>query len=273
MTEEFQASNPESTYQAHDLNADRRENAGDSASRTKRLSGANKDERLGLAMRIPLANLLARNPLPKVGDLMTEVVRTSERVQDLIELLSRGDQPGVERLAKEISVMEGKADDAKNVARSKMPVRLLMPVDRRDVLKLISQIDAIADCAEDVGVLLTIRPLTVSEEMKPFLHLFVERVLETIREAAKLIEMIDDLVESGFAGPPAERVIEQAAILNRAEHEADKIQDRCAKVLFKGEDTMAPTAVFMWTKVLNKIGDMANHAENVGDQFRLFVAG
>lgn len=273
MTEEFQASNPESTYQAHDLNADRRENAGDSASRTKRLSGANKDERLGLAMRIPLANLLARNPLPKVGDLMTEVVRTSERVQDLIELLSRGDQPGVERLAKEISVMEGKADDAKNVARSKMPVRLLMPVDRRDVLKLISQIDAIADCAEDVGVLLTIRPLTVSEEMKPFLHLFVERVLETIREAAKLIEMIDDLVESGFAGPPAERVIEQAAILNRAEHEADKIQDRCAKVLFKEEDTMAPTAVFMWTKVLNKIGDMANHAENVGDQFRLFVAG
>jgi len=273
VTEEFQASNPESTYQAHDLNADRRENAGDSASRTKRLSGANKDERLGLAMRIPLANLLARNPLPKVGDLMTEVVRTSERVQDLIELLSRGDQPGVERLAKEISVMEGKADDAKNVARSKMPVRLLMPVDRRDVLKLISQIDAIADCAEDVGVLLTIRPLTVSEEMKPFLHLFVERVLETIREAAKLIEMIDDLVESGFAGPPAERVLEQAAILNRAEHEADKIQDRCAKVLFKGEDTMAPTAVFMWTKVLNKIGDMANHAENVGDQFRLFVAG
>lgn len=273
MTEEFQASNPESTYQAHDLNADRRENAGDSASRTKRLSGANKDERLGLAMRIPLANLLARNPLPKVGDLMTEVVRTSERVQDLIELLSRGDQPGVERLAKEISVMEGKADDAKNVARSKMPVRLLMPVDRRDVLKLISQIDAIADCAEDVGVLLTIRPLTVSEEMKPFLHLFVERVLETIREAAKLIEMIDDLVESGFAGPPAERVLEQAAILNRAEHEADKIQDRCAKVLFKEEDTMAPTAVFMWTKVLNKIGDMANHAENVGDQFRLFVAG
>jgi predicted phosphate transport protein (TIGR00153 family) len=204
---------------------------------------------------------------------MTEVVRTSERLQDLVDLLAKGDQAGVERLAKEISVMEGKADDAKNVARSKMPVRLLMPVDRRDVLKLISQIDGIADCAEDVGVLLTIRPLTVSEEMKPFLSLFVERVLETIREAAKLIDMIDDLVESGFSGPPAERVLEQAAILNRAEHEADKIQDRCAKVLFKEEDTMAPTAVFMWTKVLNKIGNMANHAENVGDQFRLFVAG
>jgi len=224
-------------------------------------------------MRIPLANLLARNPLPKVGDLMNEVVRTSDRVQDLIDLLARGDQAGVERLAKEISTMEGKADDAKNAARSKMPVRLLMPVDRRDVLKLISEIDGIADCAEDVGVLLTIRPLTVPEDMKPVLELFVERVLETVREAAKPIDLIDDLVESGFAGPPAERVIEQSAILGRAEHEADKIQDQCAKVLFKEEDSMPPAAVFMWTKVLNKIGDMANHAENVGDQFRLFVAG
>jgi predicted phosphate transport protein (TIGR00153 family) len=224
-------------------------------------------------MRIPLANLLARNPLPKVGDLMVEVIRTSDGVQELIRLLAEGDQAGVERVAKEISALEGKADDAKNAARSKMPVRLFMPVDRRDVLKLISEIDAIADCAEDVGVLLTIRPLSIPEGMDSVLDTFVESALETVREAAKLIDLIDDLVEAGFAGPPAEQVLQQSAILGRAEHEADKIQDQCAKVLFRAEDSMPPVAVFMWTKVLNKIGDMANHAENVGDQFRLFVAG
>ena len=38
-------------------------------------------------MRIPLANLLARNPLPRVGDLMTEVIRTSDGVKELIALL------------------------------------------------------------------------------------------------------------------------------------------------------------------------------------------
>jgi len=224
-------------------------------------------------MRIPLANLLARNPLPKVGELMNEVIKTSERIPELIALLEKGDQQGVERVAKEISALEGKADDAKDAARSKMPVRLFLPVDRRDVLKLISEIDAIADCAEDVGVLLTLRPLTVPNGMKPVLNLFVESVLGTVKEAAKLIDLIDDLVESGFSGPPAERVLQQSAILGRAEHEADKIQDRCAKVLFKEEAGLPPVAVFMWSKVLNKIGDMANHAENVGDQFRLFVAG
>ena len=93
--------------------------------------------------------------------------------------------------------------------------------------------------------------------------------IEFIRKCGKKWRSI----ESFFAGPPAERVLEQSAILGRAEHEADKIQDQCAKVLFKEEADLPPVAVFMWTKVLNKIGDMANHAENVGDQFRLFVAG
>ena len=88
------------------------------------------------SMRIPLANLLARNPLPKVADLMKEVIRASERIPELITLLEKGDQVGVERLAREISMLEGKADDAKDAARSRMPVRLLMPVDRRDVLRL-----------------------------------------------------------------------------------------------------------------------------------------
>ena len=34
-----------------------------------------------------------------------------------------------------------------------MPVRLFLPVDRRDFLRLVRQIDAVANCAEDVGVL------------------------------------------------------------------------------------------------------------------------
>lgn len=224
-------------------------------------------------MRIPLANLLVRSPLPRIGALMDAVVATSEKVPALIESLIEGDQGAIARLAKEVSDLEGKSDDAKDAVRSKMPIRLFLPVDRRDVLKLVSQIDAVADCAEDVGVLLTLRPLPVPEEMKGPLRNFVQSVLEVVHEAGTLVEMMDDLLESGFAGPPAEAVVAQASTLNRKEHQADKLQDQCAKILFKAEETMPPVAVFMWTKVLNKIGDMANHAENIGDQFRLFVAG
>lgn len=223
-------------------------------------------------MRIPLARLIVRSPLSGIATLMERVVQCSEEVPALIECLTQGQQPAIEAKAREISVLEGRADDAKNAVRESLPHRLFLPVDRRDVLKLISQIDAIADCAEDVGVLLTIRVMEVPVEMRELLHVFVQRVMETVRTAAALVGTLAPLLESGFS----KKVIQQAKSLidelHRKEHEADKVQDQIAKVLFRQEGRLSPVAIFMWTKVLNKVGDMANHAENVGDQFRLLTA-
>ncbi len=225
-----------------------------------------------LVVRIPLANLLVKSPLPRIGEQMERVRACAAKVPLLIEHLSAQDQAGVERLAKETSILEAEADEIKDAVRNDMPIRLFLPVDRRDVLRLIQEIDAIADCAEDVGVLLTLRPLHVPENMRGILEEFVASVMDTVDAAEKLVGMVDPLVKSSFGGKTAEEALRLVEELGSCEHRADKVQDQCAKALFRAEDEMAPVAVFMWTKVLNKIGDMANHAENVGDQFRLFVA-
>ena len=223
-------------------------------------------------MRIPLANLLIKSPLPRVAELMKAVRACANKVPEMIDYLQRGDQPGLERLAKETSILEGAADEVKNLARAEMPVSLFLPVDRRDVLRLISEIDAIADCAEDVGVLLTIRPLTVPGGMSEVLDEFVRRVMHTVDAGEDLTSTMDRLVKASFAGKAADETLRLCDEIGQREHEADKLQDQCAKALFRAEDEMAPVAIFMWTKVLNKVGDMANHAEHIGDQFRLFLA-
>jgi predicted phosphate transport protein (TIGR00153 family) len=203
---------------------------------------------------------------------MAEVDRCVACVPELVEMLIAGDTAGLERMSREVSTLEGKADDAKNKLRAKMPVRLLLPVDRRDLLRLMSEIDAMADCAEDIGVLLTLRRYEVPAELKPLLREFVERVMATVTAASDLLGMMDDLMGAGFAGAIADAALVKADNIGRLEHEADKLQDRCAKALFRAEGELPPVGIFMWTKLLNKIGDIANHAENVGDQFRLFVA-
>ncbi len=223
-------------------------------------------------MRIPLVHLLAKSPLPRVEEQMQAVLRCASMVPQLVEKLKEGDQEAIVELAKETSRLESLADDVKSAVREHMPIKLFLPVDRRDVLRLVSEVDAIADCAEDVGVLLTLRPLELPEGMAPLLEAFVQRVMETVEAAAKLADTIDDLIAAGFAGRPAERARVLIDEVHRREHEADKLQDQCAKVLFASEERLSPVAIFMWTKVLNKIGDMANHAENVGEQFRLFLA-
>lgn len=203
---------------------------------------------------------------------MDAVQECVDAVPQLIDRLIAGDKAGTERIAREISVLEGKADSTKNELRTKMPARLFLPVDRRDLLRLIREIDAVANSAEDVAVLLTLRPYEVPEELEPLLREFVDRVMVVVRNASELVGMMDDLLGSSFGGKAAEIAMAKADEIGRLEHEADKIQDRCAKALFRAEDTMSPVSIFMWTKVLNKIGSIANHAENIGDQFRLFVA-
>lgn len=223
-------------------------------------------------MRIPLANLLVRSPLPDVRTLMDAVQECVNSVPELVDRLLAGDSAGLERIAKEISVLEGRADAAKNDLRTRMPVRLFLPVDRRDLLRLIREIDAVANNAEDLGVLLTLRPYEVPEELQPLLREFVDGVMVVVEHAADLVSTMDDLLGSSFGGKAAEAAMAKADEIGRLEHEADKLQDRCAKALFRAEDTLSPVSIFMWTKVLNKIGSIANHAENIGDQFRLFVA-
>ncbi len=224
-------------------------------------------------MRIPLAHLLVKSPLPRIPVFMERVVACCEQVPEMVGCLVDGNQAGVGRIAKEVSRLEGKADDAKNEIREAMPTRLFLPVDRRDVLKLLSQLDAIADSAEDVGVLLTLREMQVPEPMKPLLVELTEAALDCVRTAARLVDMLDALLSSAFAGQAAREARAIIDELAQKEHAVDKLQDQAAKVVFSLEDEMSPVAVFMWLKILREIGDMANHAENVADQFRLFLAG
>ena len=223
-------------------------------------------------MRFRLANLLVKSPLPGIIPLMDRVVACAGEVRPLVEKVIAGDQAGVLAQAKHVSQLEGLADQAKNEVRTQMPIRLLLPVDRRDVLKLLSAMDSIADSAEDVGVLLTFRKMEVPDEMKPLLGRYVDRVLETVDAAARLVAMLPLLLETAFRGKPVDEARAAIQEIAEKEHEADKVQDQLTKILFKLEGSLSPVSIFMWMKVLNEIGDMANHAENVGDQFRLFIA-
>ncbi|MCA9537484.1 MAG: TIGR00153 family protein [Myxococcales bacterium] len=223
-------------------------------------------------MRIPLGRLFGRNPFDSVNEMMDAVRDCVSDVPALIDALIADDQARIVALAKEISRKEAITDAVKNKLRDGLPGTLFLPVDRRDLLQLIGQMDAVADCAEDVGVLLTLRHFEVPAEMVDLLRRFVEAVMATVAAAGEVVSQVDVLLASGFAGSAAERTLQLIRDLGRLEHEADKLQDQIAKVLFRHEDRLTPVAIFMWTKVLNKIGDIANHAENVGDRVRLFLA-
>jgi predicted phosphate transport protein (TIGR00153 family) len=204
--------------------------------------------------------------------MAAKVQECTDLVPDLFEACYADDQDALLALAKQISHKEHEADVTKTRVRDAMPSSLLLPVDRRDALDVLSSLDAVADCVEDVAILFTIRRMEPHEKLEEPLRLLVGRVMATVDKSLSIVKQLEDVSRASFSGREAERIRAMLDELGRLEHEADKAQDMLAKVLFSIEDEIKPVSVMMWGKIFNKVGDIANHAERTGNRLRLFFA-
>lgn len=216
-------------------------------------------------------NLFAKNPFTPLREHMKKTLECVEATRPLFDALWAGDQEGVQATAKTVSRLEHEADVIKHEIRSRLHSSVFLPVDRRDVLALLSAMDSIADQAEDIGVLLTLRKMEMPPELKAPFEELRARVYKVVERAADVIDGFDGLIEAGFSGVAAEALLHMVDEVGELEHEADKAQDHFGKQLFVHEDAMKPAALFMWVKIANKVGDMANAAERMVNHTRLMI--
>jgi predicted phosphate transport protein (TIGR00153 family) len=219
-----------------------------------------------------LGNLFAKNPFTPLRGMMKKTLECVEATDPLFEKLYAGDADGLKEDARRISILEHEVDELKRDIRSRLTSSIFTPVDRRDVLQILAGMDNIADNAEDLGVLLTLRRMEVPPDwLKEPLEALRDRVKQVVNESASVIDQVDALVEAGFSGPDADRVSAMADQVNRLEHEADKAQDVLGKTIFEHEDDLKPGALIMWINISKKLGDLANSAEHMVNGLRLVL--
>ncbi len=190
----------------------------------------------------------------------------------LLDALYRNDQTQVAEFAAQIGVIETEADKMKSDFRLHMPKTLFMPVDRRDLLMLLRDQDAIADTTEKISQILTSRVMIVPEEIKELLDELLEGTMEISSDAKLMIEELDELVQVGFGGREYDKVIKMIAVVRKSEHNIDKILHRIKRKLFTIEDTLNPVSVMFWYQLIEHLGDISNHAENISDRLLLFLS-
>jgi len=218
-----------------------------------------------------ILQLFGKSPFGPVQSHMRKVHECASQVRPLFEALLAGDTPRIEEVSKRLSTLEHEADEIKNEIRANLPKSIFLPVDRRDLLALLAVQDAIADQAEDLGILLRMRPLEVPDSLRDLLQKLVEKATIVPDEANRLLDELDELVEASFAGPQAEKVIGIIENLGVLEHECDLVQWEFAHRVFAIEDRLTAGELWMWLKLGNKLGDLANSAENVGKRLHLML--
>lgn len=220
-----------------------------------------------------LPNLFAKSPFLPLIEHQRKAQECAEGVPALMAAALAEDHDTVAILAKQVSRLEHEADTLKTKVRDGLPKGIFMPVSRGDLLGVLEAQDEIADCAEDIGVLLTMRKMeAVPEEVAVMITELVDAVVRVVQKATAVVEKLDGLVSSSFSGPQVEKLLGLINLVDREEHAADKVQDRLAKTFFRHEDSFKPAAIVIWMKIFRKIGNLANNAERVTRRIRLFLA-
>lgn len=218
-----------------------------------------------------ITELFGRSPF---GPLVQHTHKVHECVLEVRPLIvaflgERYDE--VEEIYERISKLEHEADIIKTEIRNHLPKSLFLPVDRGDMLKYLREQDAIADTAEDIGVLLTIRETKVPEELHEGILALTEKVLEVSEELVEAASELESLQEASFSGKGAEQVIALTEDVSQGEYEADCLQTDVTRHLYELEDRVDPVSVYFIMKLFRLLGAIANHAENTGDNLRMML--
>jgi predicted phosphate transport protein (TIGR00153 family) len=220
----------------------------------------------------PISRLFGRSPFKPLQEHIRIVVKCGGEVINLFEALGSGEHAKLVAVKDQIFELEHEADSVKNELRAHLPKSLMMPVDRRDLLEILDLQDSIADTAQDIARILSERPMEIPEGMRSPLMALIRRSAEACDHARRIVENMDELVETGFGGRESDSVSEMVNELARIETDTDQMAADLTGELFSHEDTMKPVSVFLWYQIITKIADLADYAERVGNRIRLMLA-
>lgn len=216
--------------------------------------------------------IFARSPFEPLTHHAEQVHEVVQQMRPLMEAMLSEDWERTKEIYERISRLEHKADELKAEIRDHLPKSLFLPVDRGDLLRFLKEQDAIADSVEDLAVLVTMRETRAPEAMKSRVRELVDQVVEAGETWYAIVGDLPLIQESSFTGPEVAKVLQLIEDLNYQEWEADKLQANLGRATVKHEEELGAVSVNFWMRIAGKIGDVANHAENVGDLLRLMLA-
>lgn len=216
-----------------------------------------------------IVNLFGRSPFAPLQSHMEKVGKCVHMLADLFQALEKKDYATVELIADKICALEHEADITKNDIRNHLPKSLFLPIDRSHLLEILALQDIIADRAEDVAVLTSLKPLEIRECFKSDFYEFLNKNIEAYDSVKKIIKEIHELLESSFGGIEAEKVRLLVEEVASKEQHVDIIQRKLLKTLFKAEDEMSYGTFHLWQKIFEAIASISNFSEKLAYRVRM----
>lgn len=218
-----------------------------------------------------LSRLFGRSPFEPLVDHAQKVHDCVSLIRPIAEAVLAGEHEKLKELQHEMSRTEYEADLLKDGVRQRLPKRYFLPVSRDELTRFLSQMDKIADDAEDFAVVATLREIRLPSELHGTFMALVDKVLQVSECLLEVAKHLAELQKEAFVGAEAEDVLEKIGRVCHMEWESDKLSRRFARQ-FYGMADLDPVTIMICEKLSRALSGIADHAENVGKNLRLMIA-
>ena len=223
-------------------------------------------------MANPLGELFGRSPIRPIQQHMAKAQNCVALLESFFEQTVQENWVEAEKIQQEISNAENEADELKRDIRIHLPRSLWLPVARTDLLELLHIQDDLADTAKDIAGLMLGRKMVMPESIVDSMREYFQINLKTSAQALKVINELDELLETGFSGKETSLVENFVAELDLLERESDEHQVGLRANLMATEESLPPVQVMFYYNVIDKLGDLSDISKMIGSRLLLLVA-
>ncbi|MEY3182409.1 MAG: hypothetical protein RLZ35_394 [Pseudomonadota bacterium] len=217
-------------------------------------------------------NIFASSPIKPIQEHMNKVVSCVELLQEFMAYAVLQEWKTAEGVHHRILALENVADDLKREIRLHLPSNMFMPVNRIDLLELLTMQDKIASKAKHLSGLVMGRRMVLPQVVVEDYQQFLARSIKAVMKARKAIHELDELVDTGFRGPEVLRVTKMIQELDDVERETDKLEFKLRNAVFELESAYNPLDVIFWYKLIDWTGELADRAQHVGYRLEVLLA-
>ncbi len=218
------------------------------------------------------SKIFSRSPFTAMQGHMEIVEQCVRLLTPFFKAVLNEDHARAKEVYREIGKLENKADTLKKKLRLHLPKGLFMPVARRDLLELLLVQDKVANQTRDISGIIVGRKMTFPKALARLLPEYVKRCEDACKQAKKVINELDELIETGFAGKEIKIVASIINELDGIEKDTDKMQIKIRAALLKIESDLPPVDVIFYYKIIENIGEVADTAQRIGSRVELLLA-
>ncbi len=217
-------------------------------------------------------DMFGPSPIRPIEQHMRKTYFCAKQLLPFFEAALKHDWDTARLLKDKIVLLEKECDMIKRDLRLHLPTGLFLPVARTDLLELLSAQDRIANKAQDIATLIVGRKMLIPDIIADVFMPFLTVCLDAANQACKAINELDELLETGFRGREVKIVEEMIVTLDKIEHDSDEKLAEIRDRIFTLEQKLPAIDVVFLYKLVQWIGDLADHAQTVGGRLQILIA-